>query len=218
MNSHKESHDLLDICKLAPVIPVLVVDDTASAVPLAKALIGGGLRVLEVTLRTKNALDVIKEMVANTTEGIIGAGTLLSEEDVYAAKNAGASFGVSPGITDQILRACAEVKLPLLPGAATPSEVMTLLARGYSVQKFFPAESNGGIAALKSILGPIPGVSFCPTGGVTSANALDYLSLKNVPCVGGSWVAPENKIKNADWKAITELARRAYALNEHFNT
>ena len=218
MNSYKESRDLLDICKLAPVIPVLVVDDTASAVPLAKALIGGGLRVLEVTLRTKNALDVIKEMVANTTEGIIGAGTLLSEEDVYAAKNAGASFGVSPGITDQILRACAEVKLPLLPGAATPSEVMTLLARGYSVQKFFPAESNGGIAALKSILGPIPGVSFCPTGGVTSTNALDYLSLKNVPCVGGSWVAPKNKIKNADWQAITELARRAFALNEHLNT
>ena len=120
MNSYKESHDLLDICKLVPVIPVLVVDETASAVPLAKALIGGGLRVLEITLRTKNALDVIKEMVANTTEGIIGAGTLLSEEDVYAAKNAGASFGVSPGITDQILRACAEVKLPLLPGAATP--------------------------------------------------------------------------------------------------
>ena len=217
MNSYKKNHDLLDICKLTPVIPVLVVDDTAKAVPLAKALIGGGLRVLEVTLRTENALDVIKEMAASTTEGIIGAGTLLSKEDVYAAKNAGASFGVSPGITDQILKACAEVKLPLLPGAATPSEVMNLLAKGYSVQKFFPAESNGGIAALKSMLGPIPEVSFCPTGGVTSTNALGYLSLKNVPCVGGSWVAPENKIKTADWQAITELARRAYALNKHFN-
>jgi 2-dehydro-3-deoxyphosphogluconate aldolase/(4S)-4-hydroxy-2-oxoglutarate aldolase len=195
MISYKDNHDLLDICKLTPVIPVLVVDDTAKAVPLAKALIGGGLRVLEVTLRTENALDVIKEMAAGTTEGIIGAGTLLSKEDVYAAKNAGASFGVSPGITDQILKACAEVKLPLLPGAATPSEVMNLLAKGYSVQKFFPAESNGGVAALKSMLGPIPEVSFCPTGGVTSTNALGYLSLKNVPCVGGSWIAPEKKLK-----------------------
>ena len=203
MISYKDNHDLLDICKLTPVIPVLVVDDTAKAVPLAKALIGGGLRVLEVTLRTENALDVIKEMAASTTEGIIGAGTLLSKEDVYAAKNAGASFGVSPGITDQILKACAEVKLPLLPGAATPSEVMNLLAKGYSVQKFFPAESNGGVAALKSMLGPIPEVSFCPTGGVTSTNALDYLSLKNVRCVGSSWIAPENKIKTADWQAIT---------------
>lgn len=217
MISYKDNHDLLDICKLTPVIPVLVVDDTAKAVPLAKALIGGGLRVLEVTLRTENALDVIKEMAASTTEGIIGAGTLLSKEDVYAAKNAGASFGVSPGITDQILKACAEVKLPLLPGAATPSEVMNLLAKGYSVQKFFPAESNGGVAALKSMLGPIPEVSFCPTGGVTSTNALGYLSLKNVPCVGGSWIAPKNKIKTADWQAITELARRAYALNKHLN-
>ena len=218
MNLYQENHDLLAICKLAPVIPILMVDDTTNAVPLAKALIAGGLRVIEVTLRTENAFDVIEVMAANTAEGIIGAGTLLSKEDVYAAKRAGASFGVSPGVTDQILSACAEVKLPLLPGAATPSEVMNLLSKGYSVQKFFPAESNGGIAALKSILGPIPGVSFCPTGGVTSTNALDYLSLKNVPCVGGSWVAPQNKIKNADWQAITELARQAYSLNEHFNT
>ena len=218
MSLYQENYDLLAICKLAPVIPVLMVDDTANAAPLAKALIAGGLRVIEVTLRTKNAFDVIENMAANTTEGIIGAGTLLSTEDVYAAKRAGARFGVSPGVTDQILRACAEVKLPLLPGAATPSEVMNLLAKGYSVQKFFPAESNGGIAALKSIRGPIPDVSFCPTGGVTPTNALDYLSLENVACVGGSWVAPENKIKAADWQAITELARHASALSKNSDT
>ncbi len=215
MSLYQKNYDLLAICKLAPVIPVLAVDDTANAAPLAKALIAGGLRVIEVTLRTNNAFDVIEVMAASATEGIIGAGTLLSKEDVYAAKRAGARFGVSPGITDQILRACAEVKLPLLPGAATPSEVMNLLAKGYSVQKFFPAESNGGITALKSILGPIPDVSFCPTGGVTSTNALDYLSLKNVICVGGSWVAPQNKIKAADWQAITKLARQASALSKH---
>jgi len=218
MSLYQENYDLLAICKLAPVIPVLAVDDTANAAPLAKALIAGGLRVIEVTLRTKNAFDVIENMAANTTEGIIGAGTLLSTEDVYAAKRVGARFGVSPGVTDQILRACAEVKLPLLPGAATPSEVMNLLAKGYSVQKFFPAESNGGIAALKSIRGPIPDVSFCPTGGVTPTNASDYLSLENVACVGGSWVAPENKIKAADWQAITELARHASALSKHSDT
>ena len=218
MSLYQKNYDLLAICKLAPVIPVLAVDDTANAAPLAKALIAGGLRVIEVTLRTNNAFDVIEVMAASATEGIIGAGTLLSKEDVYAAKRAGARFGVSPGITDQILRACAEVKLPLLPGAATPSEVMNLLAKGYSVQKFFPAESNGGITALKSILGPIPDVSFCPTGGVTSTNALDYLSLKNVICVGGSWVAPKNKIKAADWQAITKLARNASALSKHSNT
>ena len=153
-------------------------------------------------------------MVNSNAEGIIGAGTLLSEKDVYAAKKAGAKFGVSPGATEQILRACAEVSLPLLPGAATPSEVMSLLSKGYSVQKFFPAESNGGVKALKSILGPIPGVSFCPTGGVTPTNAIDYLSLTNVPCVGGSWVAPENKIKAADWRAITELARSTQAFRK----
>ena len=215
MNLYQENHELLAICKLAPVIPVLVVDETTNAVPLAKALIAGGLRVIEVTLRTENAFDVIEGMAANTTEGIIGAGTLLSKEDVYAAKRAGASFGVSPGATDQILSACAEVKLPLLPGAATPSEVMNLLSKGYSVQKFFPAESNGGIVALKSIQGPMADVSFCPTGGVTSTNALDYLSLENVVCVGGSWVAPKDKIKAADWQAITKLAHHASALSKH---
>jgi len=214
MTSYQGNHDLLNICTLAPVIPVLVVDEISKAVPLAKALITGGLRVLEVTLRTDNALAVIKEMVNNNAEGIIGAGTLLSENDVYAAKKAGAKFGVSPGATEQILRSCAEVNLPLLPGAATPSEVMSLLSKGYSVQKFFPAESNGGVKALKSILGPIPGVRFCPTGGVTSTNAIDYLSLANVPCVGGSWVAPENKIKAADWHAITQLARSTQALRK----
>ena len=150
-------------------------------------------------------------MVNNNAEGIIGAGTLLSENDVYAAKKAGAKFGVSPGATEQILRACAEVSCHCYQ-VRPHLRSNEFISKGYSVQKFFPAESNGGVKALKSILGPIPGVSFCPTGGVTPTNAIDYLSLTNVPCVGGSWVAPENKIKAADWHAITELARSTQAL------
>ena len=200
-----------ELCMMAPVIPVLVVDDAAHAVPLARALVAGGLPVLEVTLRTAAALDVIREM-ATVTGGIVGAGTLLTPKDVEDAKAAGALFGVSPGATDLILDACEANDLPLLPGVATASEAMRLLERGYTVQKFFPAEANGGAPALKAIGSPIPQVSFCPTGGVSLKNANDYLSLSNTLCVGGSWVAPKDKVLSGDWDGITALAAVASQL------
>ena len=199
------------LCRLAPVIPVLVVDDVATARPLAEALVAGGLPVLEVTLRTPVALDAIREM-AKVEGGIVGAGTLLTPQDVAAAKEAGAKFGVSPGATDRLLQACEDADLPLLPGAATSSEAMRLLERGYSVQKFFPAEANGGVPALKSIGAPIPQVRFCPTGGVSPSNATDYLSLSNVVCAGGSWVAPGDLVNAGDWAGIEALAREASKL------
>ncbi|MBV7393194.1 bifunctional 4-hydroxy-2-oxoglutarate aldolase/2-dehydro-3-deoxy-phosphogluconate aldolase [Mameliella sediminis] len=199
------------LCRLAPVIPVLVVDDVAHARPLAEALVAGGLPVLEVTLRTPVALDVIREM-AKVDGGVVGAGTLLTPADVEAAVAAGAKFGVSPGATDKLLDACEAADLPLLPGAATSSEAMRLLERGYTVQKFFPAEANGGVPALKSIGAPIPQVRFCPTGGVSPHNAPDYLALSNTLCVGGSWVAPKDAVLAGDWARIEELARAAAAL------
>ncbi|MFA8385628.1 MAG: bifunctional 4-hydroxy-2-oxoglutarate aldolase/2-dehydro-3-deoxy-phosphogluconate aldolase [Pelagibaca sp.] len=200
------------LCRLAPIIPVLVVDDAAVARPLAEALVAGGLPVLEVTLRTKAALDVIREM-AQVEGGVVGAGTLLTPEDVHNAVAAGARFGVSPGATDRLLDACEAADLPLLPGAATASEAMALLERGYTVQKFFPAEANGGAPALKAIGAPIPQVRFCPTGGVSLKNAPDYLSLSNVLCAGGSWVAPKDLVTKGDWRAIEELAREAALLS-----
>lgn len=199
------------ICRLAPVIPVLVLNDIAAARPLAEALVAGGLPVLEVTLRTPVALDVISEM-AKVDGGVVGAGTLLSPQDVKNAIDAGATFGVSPGATDTLLSACEDADLPLLPGAATSSEVMRLLERGYHIQKFFPAEANGGAPALKAIGAPLPQVKFCPTGGVSPQNASTYLSLSNTLCVGGSWVAPQNLIAAKDWKAIEMLAAEAAAL------
>ena len=200
------------LCRLAPIIPVLVVDDASVARALAEALVAGGLPVLEVTLRTDAALDVIREM-AQVEGGIVGAGTLLTPEDVQNAVDAGARFGVSPGATDRLLDACEAADLPLLPGAATASEAMALLERGYTVQKFFPAEANGGAPALKAIGAPIPQVRFCPTGGVSLKNAPDYLGLSNVLCAGGSWVAPKELVTKGDWKAIDELAREAAQLS-----
>ncbi len=200
------------ICDLAPVIPVLVVHDAAIARPLAEALVAGGLPALEVTLRTEAALDVIREM-AQVEGGVVGAGSILTPAHVAQVVAAGAKFGVSPGSTDKVLTAAEQADLPMLPGAATSSEVMTLLERGYSVQKFFPAEINGGAAAIKAIGAPIPQVSFCPTGGVSLKNANDYLSLPNVMCVGGSWVAPGDKVRSGDWDGITALAKEAAALS-----
>jgi len=199
------------VCELAPVIPVLVIHDVAVARPLAEALVAGGLPALEVTLRTACALDVIREM-AQVEGGVVGAGTLLTPVDVDAAVKAGAKFGVSPGATDTILQACEDADLPLLPGAATSSEVMRLMERGYTTQKFFPAEANGGAPALKAIGAPLPQVKFCPTGGITAASAPTYLALSNTLCVGGSWVAPQNLIDAKDWAAITELAKEACTL------
>jgi len=200
-----------DLCARAPVIPVLVIHEVAQARPLAEALVAGGLPVLEVTLRTPAALDVIREM-AQVPGGIVGAGTLLTPEDVAAAVAAGARFGVSPGVTDRLLAACAEHGLPLLPGAATATEAMRLLEQGYTVQKFFPAEAAGGAPALAAIGAPLPQISFCPTGGITPATAPDYLRLPNTLCVGGSWVTPKDKLAAGDWAGIEGLARTAAAL------
>jgi 2-dehydro-3-deoxyphosphogluconate aldolase/(4S)-4-hydroxy-2-oxoglutarate aldolase len=196
------------LCRRAPVIPVLVIDDAGQAEGLAQALVKGGLPALEVTLRTPAALDAIREM-AKVAGGVVGAGTLLTPRDVENAKAAGAQFGVAPGATDRLLDACEANDLPLLPGAATASEAMRLLERGYTVQKFFPAEANGGAAALKAIGAPIPQVRFCPTGGVSLSNAPDYLKLSNTLCVGGSWVAPADAVASGDWDRIEALAAEA---------
>lgn len=200
-----------EICQLAPIVPVLVVNNLSKARPLAEALVAGGLPSLEVTLRTPAALDVIREM-SQVEGGVVGAGTLITPADVTAAVAAGAQFGVSPGATDELLDACEEAGLPLLPGAATASEAMRLLARGYDMMKFFPAEASGGAPALKAIGAPLPQISFCPTGGVSAQNAQSYLSLPNVICAGGSWVAPADLVAAGDWDAITDLARSASQL------
>ena len=200
------------VCLLAPVVPVLVIDDASTAAALAKALVAGGLPALEVTLRTPAALDAIREMAA-VEGGVVGAGTLLTPKDVEDAKAAGATFGVSPGATEKLLAACEANDLPLLPGAATASEAMWLLERGYTVQKFFPAEANGGVPALKAIGAPIPQVKFCPTGGVNLKNAPEYLGLSNTLCVGGSWVAPKGMVQSGDWDGITALAAEAAKLS-----
>ena len=197
-----------EICALAPIIPVLVVDDAAHARPLAEALVAGGLPALEVTLRTPAALDAIRAM-AQVPGGVVGAGTLVTPDDVRAAKEAGAQFGVSPGATDTLITACEAEGLPLLPGAATATEAMRLLERGYDMLKFFPAEASGGAPALKAIGAPLPQITFCPTGGVSPSNARDYLSLSNVICAGGSWVAPKQMVTQGDWTGIEALAREA---------
>ncbi|WP_151718763.1 bifunctional 4-hydroxy-2-oxoglutarate aldolase/2-dehydro-3-deoxy-phosphogluconate aldolase [Gemmobacter serpentinus] len=211
MTPQEASKRSAEICALAPVIPVLVLDELVHAKPLAEALVKGGLPVLEVTLRTPVALDAIRAM-AEVPGGVVGAGTLLTPADVKAAKAAGATFGVSPGATARLLDACEEHDLPLLAGAATCSEVMTLLERGYTVQKFFPAEANGGAPALAAIGGPLPQAQFCPTGGITLAKAAEYLKLKNVLCVGGSWVAPKAMMQAGNWDGIVALAAEAAAL------
>ena len=200
-----------EICQMAPIVPVLVVHDVAHARPLAEALVAGGLPALEVTLRTPAALDVIREM-ALVPGGVVGAGTLVTPEDVKAAVEAGAQFGVSPGATDALLDACEAAGLPMLPGAATASEAMRLLERGYDMLKFFPAEASGGAPALKAIGAPLPQISFCPTGGVGPGNAKSYLSLPNVICAGGSWVAPADLVATGDWAGITALAKGAREL------
>ncbi|WP_282052942.1 bifunctional 4-hydroxy-2-oxoglutarate aldolase/2-dehydro-3-deoxy-phosphogluconate aldolase [Phaeobacter inhibens] len=200
-----------EICQLAPIVPVLVVHDVAHARPLAEALIAGGLPALEVTLRTPAALDVIAEM-AKVKGGVVGAGTLITPEDVTRAVAAGAQFGVSPGATNTLLDAAEAAGLPMLPGAATASEAMRLLDRGYDMLKFFPAEASGGAPALKAIGAPLPQISFCPTGGVSPDNADSYLSLSNVVCAGGSWVAPTKLVEAGDWDGIRDLARAASQL------
>ncbi len=211
MTPEQASAHAREICALAPVIPVLVVETTEAAAPLARALVAGGLPALEVTLRTPAALDVIAEM-ARVEGGVVGAGTLLGPADVAAAKRAGARFGVAPGATPALLAACLEHDLPLLPGAATASEAMALAEQGWDMLKFFPAGPAGGPDYLRALAGPLPRITFCPTGGVSADNAGDYLALDNVACVGGSWVAPRALVAAGDWAGITTLARRAAGL------
>lgn len=211
MTPHHASETTLTLCRMAPVIPVLVIRDPAHAAPLARALVAGGLPVLEVTLRTPAALEVITEMT-RIPGAVVGAGTVLSPADVRAVIAAGAGFAVSPGATDRLLTACEDSGLPILPGAATATEAMALLERGYTTQKFFPAEVAGGAPALRALASPLPQITFCPTGGIGPANAADYLSLPNVACVGGSWVAPPAMIAAGDWAGIEALARAAASL------
>ncbi len=213
MTPQEASARAREICSMAPIVPVLVVDDMRTARPLAEALVAGGLPALEVTLRTPAALDVIAEM-AQVPGGVVGAGTLVTPDDVRAAKAAGATFGVSPGATDELIDACEAEGLPLLAGAATATEAMRLLARGYDMLKFFPAEASGGAPALKAIGAPLPQISFCPTGGVSPQNAASYLSLDNVICAGGSWVAPKDMVTSGDWAGIEALARDASKLGK----
>ena len=202
-----------EICRLAPIVPVLVVKDAAHARPLAEALVKGGLPALEVTLRTPCALDAIREM-AKVDGGVVGAGTLVTPADVHAAVEAGAKFGVSPGATDELLDACEEAGLPLLPGAASASEAMRLLARGYDMLKFFPAEASGGAPALKAIGAPLPQISFCPTGGVSRENAKSFLGLANVICVGGSWVIPSLDSLQSERSELLRSLKNLYNNND----
>lgn len=211
MTAQQLSQRMEAICRRAPMIPVLVIEDARHAAPLARALVAGGLPVIEVTLRTAAALDAIREM-AGVEGAVVGAGTLLTPADIAAARGAGAQFGVAPGASDALLDAAEAEDLPFLAGAATPSEVMHLLDRGYRVAKFFPAVANGGPAVLKAWAGPLPQMRFCPTGGIGADNAADWLALPNVLCVGGSWVTPGDAIAEGDWEAITRLARAAAGL------
>lgn len=200
-----------DILRQAPVVPVLAIADLDDAIPLAETLVAAGLPVLEITLRTPVALDVIRRM--RTVPGaIVGAGTVLTADDLAAVQAAGAAFAISPGGTDALYAAAHNADIPLLPGIATASELMRGLEYGYKRFKFFPAESSGGIAALKGFTGPFSQVKFCPTGGIDAAKAPSYLALPNVMTVGGSWMVPGDALKAKDWRAIGELAQAAAAL------
>jgi 2-dehydro-3-deoxyphosphogluconate aldolase/(4S)-4-hydroxy-2-oxoglutarate aldolase len=201
-----------DIVRAGPVIAVLTIERAADAVPLAGALLAGGVTVLEVTLRTGAAIEAIKAIAAEVPEAIVGAGTLLNPKDLQRAEQAGARFIVSPGLTEPLLRAAADSPLPYLPGVSTVSEVMTGLDAGLSEFKFFPAEAAGGPAFLKALHGPLPHCRFCPTGGVTAESARAWLELPNVPCVGGGWIAPARSILAGNWEHIANLARAASAL------
>jgi 2-dehydro-3-deoxyphosphogluconate aldolase / (4S)-4-hydroxy-2-oxoglutarate aldolase len=195
-----------------PVIPVIVIHALEHAVPLARALVAGGVRVLEVTLRTPVALQAMEAMARAVPEAIVGAGTIRTIDDARAAKNAGCAFGVSPGYTSAVGLACQQLRLPLLPGVSSASEVMQANADGYNFLKFFPAEAAGGVPMLQGLGGPFADVMFCPTGGITLQSAPSYLALPNVVVCGGSWLTPKDAMKRGDWALITQLAREASAL------
>ena len=202
----------LDVMRDAPVIPVIVLDDVAHAVPLARALVAGGIRMLEVTLRTSQALRCIEAIARQVPEAVVGAGTIRTAADAQASMDSGAKFGVSPGYTRSVGRACRELGLPLLPGVATGGEIMMAQEDGYQQLKFFPAVQAGGLAMLKAWQGPFGDVAFCPTGGIHLGNAPEFLALSNVACVGGSWIVPTDAIRAGDWSRIEQLAREASRL------
>ena len=207
-----KTDNLVSTLKLQPVVPVIVIEDAKAAVPLARALVAGGLKAIEITLRTAAALDAIKAVASEVEGAVVGAGTVLDAKQWDFAVEAGSKFIVSPGAGNSVLEAADQSDVPLLPGAATATEVMMLRDRGYSVLKFFPAEQAGGASYLGALASPLAGIRFCPTGGVSLKNAMDYLSLPNVICVGGSWVAPRALVEAGDWAGITKLASEAAAL------
>jgi 2-dehydro-3-deoxyphosphogluconate aldolase/(4S)-4-hydroxy-2-oxoglutarate aldolase len=208
----KDSLSALDVMRDAPVIPVIVLHDVKDAVPLARALVAGGIRMLEVTLRTREALECIELIAKEVPEAVAGAGTIRSAADAQASALAGAKFGVSPGYTRAVGKACHDLGLPLLPGVATGSEIMLAQEDGFTELKFFPAVQAGGLAMLKAWQGPFGEVKFCPTGGIHAGNAPEFLALSNVACVGGSWIVPTDAIAAGDWSRIEALAREASQL------
>jgi 2-dehydro-3-deoxyphosphogluconate aldolase/(4S)-4-hydroxy-2-oxoglutarate aldolase len=203
-----------DILIATRVIPVVTLDDPTDAEPLAAALVEGGIAIVEVTLRTAGALEAVRRIVATVPDCVVGVGTALTPDHIYDAKDAGASFAVSPGLTRDLAQAAVQCEMPFLPGVATPTEVMNAMQMGFHRLKFFPAEINGGVDAVKAMAPLFPNVTFCPTGGVNVNNAADYLRLPNVSCVGGSWVAPRHAIETGDWPRITGLARQAISLGD----
>ncbi|WP_292935435.1 bifunctional 4-hydroxy-2-oxoglutarate aldolase/2-dehydro-3-deoxy-phosphogluconate aldolase [Noviherbaspirillum sp.] len=203
---------LLDIMRASPVIPVIAIDNIDHAVPLARALVAGGIRVLEVTLRTVHGLPAIRAMAEQVPDAIVGVGTLTQSDEFAAARDAGAVFGVSPGLTSSLISAAKASGLPLLPGVMSPSEVMAAREAGFRQLKLFPAVPAGGIGMLNAIAGPLPDVTFCPTGGISQETASQFLACKNVACVGGSWLTPKDAMQAGDWARITELARAASRL------
>jgi 2-dehydro-3-deoxyphosphogluconate aldolase/(4S)-4-hydroxy-2-oxoglutarate aldolase len=205
------SMTLLEIMRTSAVIPVIAIDDPEHAVPLARALVAGGIRVLEVTLRTKHGLGAIRAM-AEVPGAIVGVGTLTQADEFTAARNAGAVFGVSPGLTPALISAAKSSGLPLLPGVMTPSEVMAAREQGFRQLKLFPAVPAGGVGMLNAIYGPLSDVTFCPTGGISQETASQFLACKNVACVGGSWLTPKDALQAGDWERITNLAKAASGL------
>ncbi|MEV7279551.1 bifunctional 4-hydroxy-2-oxoglutarate aldolase/2-dehydro-3-deoxy-phosphogluconate aldolase [Streptomyces sp. NPDC093111] len=203
---------VLDLASAAPVVPVVVIEDAADAVPLARALVAGGLAAIEVTLRTPAALDAIRAIAAEVPDAVVGAGTVVSPAHVADAVGAGARFLVSPGWTDALLEAMRGSGVAFLPGVSTTSEVVALLERGVTDMKFFPAEAAGGVPYLKSLAGPLPQARFCPTGGISRSSAPGYLALPNVACVGGTWMLPADALAARDWGRVEALAREASGL------
>ncbi|GGQ45486.1 bifunctional 4-hydroxy-2-oxoglutarate aldolase/2-dehydro-3-deoxy-phosphogluconate aldolase [Streptomyces asoensis] len=209
MTSPLPSSSAASVLDLAPVVPVLVVEDVADAVPLARALVAGGLPAIEVTLRTPVALDAVRAISGVVPEAVVGAGTVITPAQVTACGEAGARFLVSPGWTEALLTAMRASGVPFLPGVSTTSEVVALLERGVRDMKFFPAQAAGGTAYLRSLAGPLPQARFCPTGGIGPDNAPEYLALPNVGCVGGSWMVPADAVAARDWTRVERLARAA---------